>query len=161
MLAAISLGISILAILISLGAFYYTKRQVQIMEGQESRREREEEDLKTWALKFDEAVRVALKIGPAWIHTTQYGAATNALGVVCPDPGLRQRIETYLVNHDRGDNFSPRQTSSDLLRMPIVQRTITELLECVERFTVEDPANAKTLGLLELPCYPCYDRGRP
>ena len=146
MIAAISLVISILAIVISLGAFYYTKRQVEILEDQESRRQREEESLKAWAQKFDEAVRAALKIGPPIIQRAD--TQIKAYGVVCPHHELRSRIETYLVNHDRGDNFSARQTSSDLLRMPIVQRTITELLECVERFKAEDPGNAKKLGLL-------------
>jgi hypothetical protein len=143
-IAVVSLVLSVLAIAISLSAAYYSKRQTEIMEGQESRREREEESLRAWAQKFDEAVSYVLKIGPSWIHRPT--GQTNAYGVVCPKPELRQRIETYLVNR-QGDHFSARQTSSDILRMPIAQRTITQVLECVERFKGEDPGNANKLGL--------------
>jgi hypothetical protein len=60
---AISLVLSILAILISLRAFYYTKRQTDIMEGQESRRQREEKSLAEWVLKFDRAIRALQNVG--------------------------------------------------------------------------------------------------
>src|SRR6516165_6895278 len=105
-LAILSLGLSIIAILISLRSVRYTKRQTELMEGSESRRQREEQDLELWARKFEEAVACALKIGPPWIQTTR--GQTNAYGVVCPNPELRQRFETYLVNQRNG-NFSRRQ----------------------------------------------------
>lgn len=144
LLAAISLLLSIAAILISILSFRYTKRQTEIMEAQESRRTREVENLKLWEQRFNEAVSAVLKIGPSWIHTKD--GLTNAYGVVCPQPQLRQRIEAYLVNR-QGDHFSARQASSNLLGMGIVQRTITELLECAERFKREDARNAAKLGL--------------
>ncbi|SRR6266581_2697760 len=144
LLAAISLILSIAAILISIFSFRYTKRQTEIMEAQESRRTREAANLKLWEQKFNEAVSAVTKVGPSWIQTKN--AQTNAYGIVCPKPELRQRIEAYLVNR-QGDHFSARQASSDLLGMSIVQHTITELLECVEHFRQADPGNATKLGL--------------
>ncbi|HET8922503.1 MAG TPA: hypothetical protein VFN26_05850 [Candidatus Acidoferrum sp.] len=66
LLAAISLILSIAAILISILSFRYTKRQTEIMEQQESRRTREAESLKLlWEQqKFNQVVSGSLKIGP-------------------------------------------------------------------------------------------------
>jgi hypothetical protein len=144
-LAAVSLALSVLAILISLTAAYYSKRQTEIMEAQESRREREEWVLIEWRTKFDKAVRAVLSIGfskliqlPTWQST--------AYGTILPSAELRQRIETYLVHQD--GRFMARALNDDVLRSQIVQTTITEVLEAVERFKVSDPDNARKLSLL-------------
>lgn len=59
---------------------------------------------------------------------------------------MRERIETYLVNHVDA-HFTARRPTSDVLGMDIVRRTITEVLECAELFKHADPGNANNLGL--------------
>ena len=61
---------------------------------------------------------------------------------------LRQRIETYLTYRDpEHRNDHARQPSGELLRMPIVQQTIQEVLERVEKFKQAEPENWEKLGL--------------
>jgi hypothetical protein len=146
----ISLGFSMAAIVLSVWALIYTKRQAEyarrqteLMEQQESRKKREDATTDEWAKKFDEAVAQAMTIAPKWFN--------NSRGAVYPcvfqDQELRQRIEAYLIIADFGRNHHvARQMSSDLLRMPAVQRTIQEVIDNVKKFKETDPA-AKALGL--------------
>src|SRR5260370_23111939 len=102
LLAAISLILSIAAILISFFSFRYTKRQTEIMEAQESRRTREAANLKLWVQQFNEAVNAVTKVGPSLIQTKN--AQTHAYGIVCPKPQLHLRSTAYLVNR-QGAHF--------------------------------------------------------
>jgi len=149
---AFSLGLSALAILISLLAVYYAwrqahyaKRQTEIMETQETRRRQEERNTAEWVEKFDKAVAAVLKVGPSFIDRGG-GTSTNAYGVALPNPEMRQHVETYLVER-KGEHFAARLTNGELLRMPIVQRTIQEVLDCTQKFKENDPDNANRLGL--------------
>jgi hypothetical protein len=149
-IAAISLILSVVAILISLKAERDTRRQTVLMEQQESRRQSEEKSTAEWAKKFDEAVGAVRAIGPKMLppRLPERDYSGQAYPTVFSDVALRQRIETYLIDADPGRNrFSARQASSDLLRMPLVQQTIQEVLTRVKRLKETEPDTAKLLGL--------------
>jgi hypothetical protein len=150
-IAIISLVLSVAAILLSGWALLYSKRQAEyakrqtdLLEEQDVRKKREDADTEKWVPKFDEAVRQLMNIAPRIF--------ANSNGPVYPyvfqDPSQRQRIETYLIiQPDRGRlHYIPRQASTELLRLPIVQQTIREVLDKLQEFKATDP-NAKGLGL--------------
>jgi len=135
---------SAVAILISLGSVYYTRRQTQLIEKEQTRKQHEDESAAEWAAKFDEAVRVVQKISTQRISDS----VGRASCFIFKSEMLRQRIETYLIKQDLGrEHFPARKASSDDLRMPIMQQTIQEVLDCVKKFRETDPENARKLGL--------------
>jgi hypothetical protein len=141
---AISLLLSIIAIVISVRAFRYTKRQTEIMESQESRKQREDQSMVEWAAKFDEAASAVVTIVPRSI----FGTGTPGYPSIFPDGELRTRIEAYLIDADFGRNrFTARQANPEQLRMPIVRQTIQRVLDRVKEFRESDPENARRLGL--------------
>jgi hypothetical protein len=144
--STISLLLAVIAILVSLGSVYYTRRQTQLIEKEQTRKQREDKVTAEWVAKFELAVDAAVKIAPSWIHS---GAGqTNAYGLLFPDPAFRQLIEAHLIVTDRSrSSYSPRAASVEQLRMPIVQQTIQGVLDCVKKFKETDPENARKLGL--------------
>jgi uncharacterized membrane-anchored protein YhcB (DUF1043 family) len=145
-LSAAALGVSVAAFVYARRSFSAQKRQTEIMERQEARKQREDQSTVEWAAKFDEAVRLVQSIGPKFMQTPQ--ALTTAYGSIFADATMRHRIETYLINADPGrKRFSARQANSEHLRMPIVQQTIQDVLDCVKRFKENQPESAKNLGL--------------
>jgi len=142
--STISLVISAVAILVSLGSVYYTRRQTQLIEKEQTRKQREDESMAEWAAKFDEAVRVVQKIAAQRISDS----VGRAYSVIFKSETLRQRIEANLIDPDIGrERFPARKASSDDLRMSIMQQTIQEVLNCVQEFKETDPENARKLGL--------------
>ncbi len=144
-ISLISLLLSVIAILLSLRSIYYTRRQTEIMEEKREQKRHEDESTAEWAAKFDEAVSAILKIEPYWIETKS--AKTNAFGLAFPDSAVQQRIENSLVEGKFGRGLRARQMGSDQLRLPSVQQTITEALDCVRKFKQAWPDDAKKLGL--------------
>jgi hypothetical protein len=153
LLSLFSIAISAVALLVSVAAFVYgarsfyaQRRQTELMEKDQARRQSEDESAAQWAAKFDEAVAAVLKIAPGYTETG--GQSRNAYGWVFPKD-LQQRIESHLIHADFGrSQFAARQASSDSLQMPPVQQTIQEVLDAVKKFKATDPGNAKRLGLL-------------
>lgn len=142
----ISLVLSVAAIVISLLALNYARQQTEIMSRQETRAANEDLDAAEWNSKFGQAVDASLKAARGWF--VQGGAQTYAYGLVFPDPVLRERIETYLIETDRRrDHFAARQATREHMRMPLVRQTITEVLDCRARFVDSDPEVARKLGL--------------
>lgn len=148
-----SIGYQVLAIVGALGGLcgliglYYAWRQTSFMKQQLEMIRREQAVAEELASKFDEAVNAVLRVTPKFIQSTK-GFTTNAYGLVFPDPDFRQRIESYLIEADIGRNrFHARPLSSDQLRLPVVQKTIAQVLDCVKRFKEENPIDAKNIGL--------------
>ena len=145
-----SLFLSIVAILVSGWALRYTrrqaeyaKRQTDLMEEQEARKKREDASTEEWTRKFDEAVGEVMKIAPKLFPNNSLG---SVYWYVFSEPE-RRRIETYLINAERARNhYTARQTSGEILRMPIVRQTIQEVLDKAKQFKETDP-NANGLGL--------------
>lgn len=153
MALAITLGFSIIPILIALYALRvslrtekYARAQVKLMQEQEEKREREQASQDQWSAKFDAAVSAVQKLGPAWIQTKQ--GQTNAYGLAFPGPDLVPRIERYLIEDklSRGP-VRARQMDVAQLRLPLVQETVTQVLDCVEKFKQDWPDEAKRLNL--------------
>ena len=142
-LTLISLALSGIAIWVSFRAFFYTKRQTEIMEGQEVRREREDQSIMEWAPKFDEAARLVV----AMVSRCVFSYELPHYSTVFSDENLRTRIQQYLMDADFGRNrFTARQANSDQLHLPVVQQTIKEVLDRVKQFRESDPENARKLG---------------
>ena len=62
--AIISLLLSVVAILISVRAFFCTKRQTAIMEREEARKQADDRTTREWAPRFYEAVRKVVSLAP-------------------------------------------------------------------------------------------------
>lgn len=136
--------LSVIAILVSMRAFYFTKRQTVIMETQEARKRRDDESTAEWTGKFDEAARAATSIASRSIfdHTAPSYVS------VFPDGELRTRIQSYLIDADFGRvRFSARPANVEHLRMTIVQQTIQQVLDRVKELREREPENARKLGL--------------
>src|SRR5258708_5005728 len=109
---------------------------------QESERELARQD--EWSAKFDAAVSAIQKLGPHWMHAK--GSQTNAYGLAFPAE-LVGRIERYLVEERSSrSSFGARQMDASQLRLPPLEETITQVLECVKTFRQDWPEEAKKLG---------------
>lgn len=82
----------------------------------------------------------------ALIGCMQRGSQTNAYGLAFPAE-LVGRIERYLVEERSSrSTFRARQMDASQLRLPPLQETITQVLECVKKFRQDWPEEAKKLG---------------
>jgi hypothetical protein len=146
LLVLIPILISIYALWVSIESRKYTRAQVELMQEQERTRERERAIEDEWAQKFDDAVSAVQKVASAWTQTP--GGQTNTYGLAFPGPDLVPRIERYLIEEkmSRGP-VRARQINAAQLRLPIVQETITQVLDCVERFKREWPGETVRLNL--------------
>ena len=144
-LSVIPILIALYALRVSLRAEKYAREQVQLMQEQETKREREQASQDEWSSKFDAAVAAVQKLGPAWM-TTKNGQ-TNDYGVAFSGE-LRGKIERYLI--ELISSYGPiraRQLDASQLRLPPVQDTITQVLDCANKFALAWPDEAKKLGL--------------
>jgi hypothetical protein len=143
-IAIVSLLLSIIAVGISLTALRHSRRQTQIMEAQEVRRQEDGKNVEEWSRKFDAVVRLLLAIEPKSFNDSR----GRVFVYIFPEGDLRTRIETYLIEADLGRNhFKARSVSPEVLLMPIVQQTIQQVLDGVEEFRQKDPVSAARVGL--------------
>ncbi len=143
-LAIIPIFIALYALRVSLRAEKYSRAQVDLMQEQETKREREQASKDEWSAKFDAAVSAVQKLGPHWMHAK--GSQTNAYGLAFPAE-LVGRIERYLVEErSTRSTFRATQMDASQLRLPPLQETITQVLECVKKFRQDWPEEAKKLG---------------
>jgi len=144
-LAVIPILIALYALLVSLRAEKYARDQVQLMQEQETKREREQASQDEWSSKFDAAVSAVQKLGPHWMVAN--GSQTNAFGLAFPAE-LVGRIERYLIveRSSRGI-FRARQMDASQFRLSPVQDTITQVLDSANKFRRDWPDEARKLGL--------------
>jgi hypothetical protein len=148
MIAAISLALSALAILISLGALFYAWRQTHLMQQQEEERQRENQAVKEWTEKFYRAAALAAKIRSMWLSFVPGGAPTNVYGHVFRDPELQGRIAFHLISIDSSHSTAQvRPVTPEQLSVPAMRKTITDVLDRVEQFKRDNPANAKQFDI--------------
>jgi Arc/MetJ family transcription regulator len=143
--AVIPILIALYALRVSLRAEKYARAQVELMNEQERKREREQATQDEWSAKFDAAASAVQKLGPHWMQAN--GSQTNAYGLAFPAE-LRERIERYLIEErsSRG-TFRARQIDASQFRLPPIQDTITQVLDCANKFRQNWPDEAKKLRL--------------
>jgi hypothetical protein len=99
-----------------------------------------------WAKKFTDAI---FALSNALPRTLSDGPAGFA--ALVPDKETRTRIETYLIEPERssysGATVKARTLSPEHLRSSAVQRTIQDVLDCVEKLKRENPDIARRLRL--------------
>jgi len=142
----ISTPIALYALKVSMESRTYTRKQVELMQKQEEEQRRDRATEEEWAAKFDAAVSAVLKTAPTWTKTPEAQVPTFAL--TFPDQVLIGRIERYLIEGSL--HLRPvvaRQIQATELRLPIVRETITQVLECVEKFKRDWPDEAARLKL--------------
>lgn len=144
-LAVIPILIALYALRVSLRAEKYGREQVQLMQEQETKRGREQASQDEWSAKFDAAVSAVQKLGPHWMVAN--GSQTNAYGLAFPAE-LVGRIERYLIEErsSRGI-FRARHMDASQFRLPPVRDTITQVLDCANKFRQAWPDEANRLGL--------------
>ncbi len=131
-------ALGLLVGILTLIGVYYTKKQVDLLR--EDSREK-----KLWSTKHAEAVSLVIKTHN-WI--TMNGAQTIAYSHVFNDPAIRQWVETYIVHMDwPRSTMTPRVLEADQFALPIVQDTIKNAIETVQRFKRDHPADAAKLNL--------------
>jgi hypothetical protein len=114
------------------------RKRVDTVEA--DRREREKDD-QVWAERFTSAASTVAKIGPSLTIRAPEGDFVTALwAFVFPDVGVRGRILQYLVEADgRGNTFSVRLMSDELLRRQEIRRVVDETLKCINAFRDKYP----------------------
>lgn len=144
--ADISLALSVFALLISTASVYYTRRQAADAKREEVDRMNEDAELARWMSQYDAAVRQVLIIAENFFSNQD--ASNMSYPAIFPDSDLQRRIEMYLIDADWvRPRFQTRQVTIDLLRTPIVQQTIRNVLDCTKRFKENHPHSAQELDL--------------
>jgi hypothetical protein len=121
------------------------------IEGGPSDHELREED-NHWAEKFAQAIRHLGNVVPRF-YTGRPGspgigrAQGSGYGIVCPDLGLRQNIDTFLIDR-KGERMQARHLTPEQLRLQVVRDTIQRVLDCVEEMKQTDPEAATRLRLM-------------
>lgn len=106
----------------------------------ESWAQRKKDEL--WATKLDEATSALCKICLRFI------AGGYGFPVVFPDPNVRQRIESYLIDRQEGPlRAHAKQLNPEMLRLRVVQETIDLALDTIKKFKEARPDDAQRLGL--------------
>ena len=98
-----------------------------------------------WRVKFEHAAGLASRIYSAWLQLTP-GTQTDASTAVFPDSELRGRIESHLISIS-GGRALVRPVTPEQLSTPGMQKTITDVLNCVEQFKRANPAGARQIGI--------------
>jgi len=136
-------------------SWYNQRRQNAILQGQlEVMREqlqttkRQEGTVTEWASKFDEAAAALTKISPGSVQTGP-NTVLVAYEAVFKSGDLRRRIESYLGTRTSWRHkFRPATLTSEQLQNPVVQQTIQDVLDSVEKFKTEHTDFARALRLL-------------
>lgn len=129
----------------ALRAEKYSRAQVDLMQEQETKREREQAKVRR---VVSELRCGRFRCSKAWpsLDACKGAAKTNAYGLAFPAE-LVGRIERYLVEERSSrSSFRARQMDASQLRLPPLQETITQVLECVKKFRQDWPEEAKKLG---------------
>lgn len=138
-LGLVALGIAIWGVAANLRQYKLAKRQDE--EAKEQKKEDEE-----WSAKFGLAASSLITIGKKYIATTQpqgYG-----YHIVFHDLELRQRIEAYLINLSSNLDMQVRSVPPEQLRLNDVRKTITDVLDAVEKVKKKHPDVATKLSIL-------------
>jgi len=137
--------ITLLGFLITLRGWQNQKKQTRLLEQQLKEAKDLDKRVNGWYVKHGKAVAFLMKISARWIGPT---TNINAFPEVFPEIFLRSLIETYLGGFSKiSDRFEPSKISRDNLLNPVVQKTINDILESVEKFKSEKPDWAKQLDL--------------
>jgi hypothetical protein len=141
----------VLAVLATLWGVYYSRQQLK-----EAKRIREEnhklfddqrrED-NAWSGKCARASQALCALAPRFIQGSAGQPSGYALSILFPDPSLRTRVLSHLIEHKGGLDYIARPLDVSQLRLNPLRELIDLVLSRFEEFKAKDPDIAKRMGL--------------
>src|SRR5713101_4553157 len=111
----------------------YTRKQARVMQEELGRLLRQDNRAEEWAKKYDEAAALLTRIFPGKFPTGP-SVMTGAYTYIFQSEALRGRIERYLGRRGFWGAFQPTLPTGEQLQNPVIQDTIQQVLDLVEKF---------------------------
>jgi hypothetical protein len=141
--------LGLIALAIAVWGVTANVRQYNLAKKQDEEAKKLAKEDETWSLEFERVAKNLAKIGNRFTS----GGKTYGQGVgydlVFPDMELRQRIEAHLIQRNSNRDMQVRSLPNEQLRLPHVRKTITDVLDALERIKKEHPDLAAAMGILE------------
>ena len=141
-LALVALGIAIWGATANVRQYRVAKRQ-----DEDARRQKKEDE--EWSLKWSQAAKSLVNIGRRYTTGGKTYGQGFVFDLVFPDPPLRNRIEALLIERGPNGDISMRSLANEQLRLPHVRKTITDVLDEVEKVRRGSPELGRAMGFLE------------
>ena len=143
--------ISVLALLGTLAGVYYARghlreaRRVREENDQAVARQRQEDDL--WSGKFVGVAQTLCRVAPRFIQGNANSPGGDGLCLLFPDPVLRTRILSHLIEKQTGLSYMMRPFDIAQLRLKPMRELIDLVLKRIEEYKVENADFAGRMGL--------------
>ena len=143
--------ISVLALLGTLAGAYYARsqlseaRRIREEHDQAATRQRQEDDL--WSARFVSTAETLCRVAPKFIQGNANNPSGDALCLLFPDPGLRTRILSHLIEKQTGLTYTMRPFDVAQLRLKPMRELIDSVLKRIEEYKTENPDFARRMGL--------------
>jgi hypothetical protein len=138
------LYLTIASLVVAVIAVAVAVKQTNIARAVQRRQEDDQREIRDWQLKH-EAVAVQLaKIHLTFMVPARGGGFMALYPAVFPEPELRNRIETYIVEIvDNRTRFAARTPTAHELHSPTLRRTVDDATAILERFKGDNPELAQ------------------
>jgi hypothetical protein len=124
-----------------------TRDQVRVMRDQLNVIRNQESDAEEWATKYDGAATLLSRIAAGMIIVGP-SKTIPAYDQIFADEELRGRIERYLGRRNWWKNaFNASRLTKEQLQNPVIQNTISDVLNNVDKFKAEHTDWARSIGL--------------
>ena len=140
-LGLVALGIAIWGATANVRQYRLAKRQ----DDDAKKQKREDEE---WSLKFGLATKYLVNIGRRYTAGGKTYGQGFGYDLVFPDVALRQRIDSLLIERNSNRDIRGRSLPNQQLRLPHLRKTITDVLDAVEKVRTESPELAAAMDIL-------------
>jgi hypothetical protein len=141
LLGLVALAIAIWGVTANVRQYNLAKRQ-----DEEAKKQKEEDD--EWSLRFGRAAKNLTNIGRRYMSGGKTYGQGSGFDLVFPNAELRQRIESLLIFRNSNRDITARSLPNEQLRLTHVRKTITDVLDAIEKVKRESPDLAGAMGIL-------------
>jgi len=151
-LQLVLIGLPVLAFLATLWGVYYSRQQLNEAKGIREENQRFFEDQRkednVWSEKCVRASQILCAVAPRFIQGSANQPGGHALCLLFPDPSLRTRVLSHLIEQNSGLVYIVRGLDVSQLRLNPMRELVDLVLNRFEEFKVKNADVAKRMGLL-------------
>lgn len=141
----------VLAVLATLWGVCYTRQQLKeakrIREENQKLFEDQRREDNSWSEKCVRASQTLCAVAPRFIQGSAGQPSGYALSILFPDPSLRTRVLSHLIEQKNGLVYIARPLDVSQLRLNPMRELIDLVLSRFEEFKAKDPGVAERMGL--------------
>jgi len=122
-------------------SWWFSRRQVHLMEAQIRRQDAQDKEDLDWSERFERLANQLARINPGM--TIQEPGKNSTMGLyasIFPDPKFREALENYIVQlNSSRTQFAQRNPRPDELRRANLRDTIRKAEQCMADFQRHNP----------------------